>query len=196
MRIVPSPPSAKHMSTSRLSSASSSSPSPGVSPCLIVSSGSSRISAPASRAISSSLVTANSVSPGRRCVSRVAVRTGFTAPPPRRRARARSGRPARLSAIQMNVSRLPFGPGSPELAYPSTVAPSSFVARPTAEERARGAGRRRARRRPRPTCSRPTSNCGLTSARQSYRSAAQPRTAGSTLVREMNETSITIRSGA
>ena len=43
---------------------------------------------------------------------------------------------------------------------------------------------------------RPTSNWGLISARQSNRGAAHASAAGSTLATEMNETSITIRSGA
>ena len=49
---------------------------------------------------------------------------------------------------------------------------------------------------PFPTCPRPTSNCGLISASKSNRSAAQASTAGNTFVSEMNDTSITIRSGA
>ena len=46
-----------------------------------------------------------------------------------------------------------------------------------------------------PIRSRPTSNCGLTIARQSNRSDAQRSTAGSTLSREMKDTSITRSSG-
>ncbi len=79
---------------------------------------------------------------------------------------------------------------------------SRAATRPAARARsspiATSAARRSAASRttpPLPTRSRPTSNCGLTSARQSKRGAAAARTAGSTLARPMNETSIAIRSG-
>ena len=94
-----------------------------------------------------------------------------------------------------NVSRLPAGPGRPDGAKPSTAAPSARARAATDDDRlARSAGSRTTP--PLPTRSRPTSNCGLTIARQSKRSAAQASTAGRTLVSEMNETSMTIRSGA
>jgi len=48
---------------------------------------------------------------------------------------------------------------------------------------------------PLPMRSRPTSNCGLIIASASKRSAQQSNTAGSTLVREMKDTSATTRSG-
>ena len=54
----------------------------------------------------------------------------------------------------------------------------------------------RAPRRPCRPARGPTSNCGLTIARQSKRSAAHASTAGRTLRSEMKETSMTIRSGA
>ena len=123
---------------------------------------------------------------------------GFTARPPRaaasRSAPAAPGRPA--SASQTKLSRLPAGPGRPEEAKPSTSAPVSACTRPATET---SAARRSAAERttpPRPTRSRPTSNWGLTSAMQSKAGAAQPSTAGRTLVSEMNDTSATTRSGA
>ena len=82
------------------------------------------------------------------------------------------------------MTRIPARPG------PAGRAP------PRRRRRARhGARRHRGRRRPCRPARDPTSNCGLTSARQSNSGATQPSTAGSTLPREMNETSTTTRSG-
>ena len=69
--------------------------------------------------------------------------------------------PARpASASHTNVSRLPFGPGSPDDAKPSTAAPCARANDATATERpARSAGSRTTP--PLPTFPRPTSNCGL-----------------------------------
>ena len=116
--------------------------------------------------------------------------------PPRARRRRRSSAPARPpSASHANVSRLPFGPGSPDGAKPSTAAPSERAQSATAATAARRASGSRTTP-PRLTPARPTSNCGLTIASASKRGAAHASTAGSTLRREMKETSITIRSGA
>ena len=95
------------------------------------------------------------------------------------------------SASQTNVSRLPLGPGRPLDANPITAAGASCAT-------ATIAARRSARSRTTPflpILSRPTSNCGLTIARQSKRSAAQRSTAGSTFSSEMNDTSATISPG-
>ena len=117
----------------------------------------------------------------------------------RRRARAvavERRRPRRASASQTNVSRLPFGPGRPgaRVAEHRRAEPAA-AARPTAISAPRRSGGSRTTP-PLPTRSRPTSNCGLTSARQSNRGAAHASTGGSTFASEMNDTSITIRSGA
>ena len=120
---------------------------------------------------------------------------GSTAAAPRR-SRRRPAHPARPgSASQTNDSRLPLGPGSPEDAKPSTERRSRRGSR--APRRRARATRSPASRTtpPLPIRSRPTSNCGLTMASASKRSAAQASTAGSTLVSEMNDTSATIRSG-
>ena len=77
---------------------------------------------------------------------------------------------------------------------PSTECPSAAAHSPTATSAARRSSAERTTP-PFPTFSRPTSNCGLTSARQSHLSAAAPISAGSTFVNEMNERSATIRSG-
>src|SRR5262249_48293959 len=71
------------------------------------------------------------------------------------------------SASHTNVSRLPLGPGRPELAKPSTETPSPVAdaATDSSAER-RSAGSRTTP--PLPTFSRPTSNCGLIIARQSW----------------------------
>ncbi len=101
----------------------------------------------------------------------------------------------RGSASQTNVSRLPFGPGSPDDAKPSTLAPSRSAAPATDTSAARrSAGSRTTP--PFPTPSRPTSNWGLQSARQSKAGAAHASTAGSTFASPMKDTSMVISSGA
>ena len=84
-------------------------------------------------------------------------------------------------------------PGQPGARIPSSGDPER-APRPTSGSAARRCAGSRTTP-PLPTASRPTSNCGLIIARQSRRGAAQPSTAGSTFVSEMNDTSITIMSG-
>src|SRR5581483_3114172 len=112
--------------------------------------------------------------------SRAAVSRSSTPPP----------RPA--SANHTNVSRFPFGPGSSELAYPSTLTQIERAASPTATSAERRAAASRTTP-PLPTASRPTSNCGLIRARQSNSGEVQASTEGSTFASEMNETSMTTR---
>jgi hypothetical protein len=90
---------------------------------------------------------------------------------------------------------LPFGPGRPEEAKPSTAAPSPRAHAATATSSARRWSGSRITP-PLPTLPRPASNCGLIIARTSCSGAAQASTAGSTFVSEMNDTSTTTRSGA
>ena len=123
---------------------------------------------PARRATSSRI--AGAVSAGRRWVKTVATAARFipARPPARRRRGPRSARGRPASASHTNVSRLPFGPGSPLEAKPRTAAPSSrAAASPTATSALRRAAGSRTTP-PLPTAARPTSNCGLTIARQSY----------------------------
>ena len=103
------------------------------------------------------------VSATRRCVRTVAGLSRARPPP----AATSSTAPARPpSASHTNVSRLPAGPGRPDGAKPSTDAPRSRARAATATIAARrSAGSRTTP--PLPTRSRPTSNCGLTIARQS-----------------------------
>ena len=86
------------------------------------------------------------------------------------------------------------GRAGPTTRIPAPTRPASRAAcaTPTSAPR-RASGSRTTP--PLPTCPRPTSNCGLTSARQSNSGAAQASTAGSTLASEMKETSATTRSG-
>src|SRR5205823_10508313 len=103
--------------------------------------------------------------------------------------------PRRLhGTTHTNVSRLPAGPGSPEEATPLTDQPRSRANSTTEATAARLSSAERTTP-PLPTRSGPTSNCGLTSARQSNSGAAVARTAGSTFASEMNDTSTAIRSG-
>ena len=151
---------------------------------------------PARRAEATSSRTAPAVSRTRRWVMTVATRPASHAHRLERRRHVVARRPRRApSASQANVSRLPAGPGSPLGAKPITRA----AERPPHAATAATASRRSAGSRttpPLPTRSRPTSNCGLTIARQSNsRRRRSASTAGSTFVSEMNETSITIREG-
>src|SRR5439155_15926313 len=98
------------------------------------------------------------------------------------------------SHSQMNVSRLPFGPGRPEGWKPSTAAPSCSAACATPSSAARRAPASRTTP-PLPTRPRPSSNWGFTSASTSWRSPMHASTAPRTLAREMNETSTTATSG-
>ncbi len=134
--------------------------------------------------------------PGRLWLKTVMAR-GFKAPPCAPPHRGPSCAPARpASASHTKLSRLPAGPGSPEEANPSTDAPAcSRTSAATATSAARRSSAERTTP-PLPTRSRPTSNCGLTRARQSKRGAAQRSTAGSTFVSDMKATSTTIRSGS
>ena len=118
-------------------------------------------------------------------------------PPPRER-RLDVLEPARARALgqpheRLQVARRPRQPGGGEAQHGRAQRPPARRRRHATASR-RSAGSRTTP--PLPTRSRPTSNCGLTIARQSKRSAAQASTAGRTLRSEMNETSTTIRSGA
>ena len=116
----------------------------------------------------------------------------FASQPPRppRRPRARP-RPARRSSRGCRPARA--GPRRRSRAAQTPSSPTASS--PTATSAARRSDASRTTP-PLPTRSRPTSNCGLTSARQSKLGAAAPSTAGSTFPKPMKETSITIRSGA
>ena len=121
----------------------------------------------------------------------------FTAPPRRAAASSRSTAPVAPGLGQPHeASRgCPPGPGRPRgRVAEHRRARSAPPTRPP--RRARRGGRRpSAPRRPCPPARGPTSNCGLTSARQSQRAAAAASRRGSTFVSEMNERSATTRSG-
>ena len=96
---------------------------------------------------------------------------------------------------QANVSRLPFGPGRPDDAKPWKRRPRAGAS-PATETRARRRSSAERTTPPRPTSSRPSSNCGFTIASSSPAGARHRATAGSTFASEMNETSTVTRSGA
>src|SRR5581483_9481841 len=107
--------------------------------------------------------------------------------------RAASGRPPMTQ--WMNVSRLPFGPASPDGAKPAGSRPAPCAARAAAAS----ASRRLAAERttpPLPTRRGSSSNWGLTSASTSPAGARQAAIAGRTLASEMNDTSTVASDGA
>ncbi len=135
------------------------------------------------------------MSSGRRWVKTV---NSLTARPRARSARARRRRAPRLrrpaGTIQANVSRLPFGPGSPEETKRITPAPSASAARPTSSSASRRASGSRTTP-PLPTRARPTSNWGLTIASASQSPPRHAIAGPSTFVSEMKETSATASVG-
>src|SRR5437899_5836624 len=91
-------------------------------------------------------------------------------------------------------SRLPFGPRSGEEVTPRTCQPRSTAYRARRATAWRWSAWSRTTP-PLPTASRPTSNCGFTSAITSPRGASTPNTEGRTFSNEMNATSMTASVG-
>ena len=98
-------------------------------------------------------------------------------PAPRGRPRPRRARPRPARRTSRGC---PSGPGRPEEAKPSTAAPCARALCATATSAARRSSGARTTP-PLPTRPRPTSNCGLTIASASKRSAQQASTAGQDL---------------
>ena len=197
-RIVPSPPSTTHSSTSALGSASQTIPALRAQPEL------ARLVAVEAQQDAGGARLGDQLLERGGDLLRAAVREhrGGAAPASRLhhpRGRVEVGdvagraRPRRATRSSRGC---PSGPAAPTRRSRAPRAPSSRAARRDRDERTRAARPARARRRPCRRCPRPTSNCGLIIASTSWRGATHASTAGRTFVSEMNDRSTTTRSGA